>query len=228
MRVAEIFQSKQGEGLLTGTLSVFLRVSGCNLRCSFCDTPYASWDPEGENRTPREILDHMLRYDCRHAILTGGEPMLFAELATICAGLRTAGRHITIETAGTCHQSLACDLMSISPKLSNSTPDDRFGPQWRQKHERTRHAPDVIRRLVAEYAYQIKFVIGQPQDCDEMQRYLDEFPEIRRDRVLLMPQGVAQDELDRIGAWLQPYCRQHGFHFCPRRHIEWYGMTRGT
>ena len=129
MRIAEIFRSLQGEGLLTGTPSVFVRTSGCNLRCWFCDTPYTSWEPEGEDFSVDEILqrvDGLLGADksCRHAVLTGGEPMLFAELVPLAAALRQRGLHITIETAGTLYLPLACDLMSISPKLSNSTPPD--------------------------------------------------------------------------------------------------------
>ena len=112
----------QGEGLLTGTPSVFVRASGCNLRCWFCDTPYASWTPEGEDLSVDEILAQVERHDCRHVVITGGEPMLFAELIPLTAALRAAGRHITIETAGTLYLPVQCDLMSISPKLANSTP----------------------------------------------------------------------------------------------------------
>lgn len=228
MRVTEIYESIQGEGFLTGTPSVFLRAAGCNLRCWFCDTPFASWYPEGEDLAVEEILASISRYDCRHAVLTGGEPMLFAELIPICEGLRTAGRHITIETAGTLYLPLACDLMSISPKLSNSTPDEPLAAGWRIRHEHARHVPEVIRRLIAEHEYQFKFVIGHRDDCDEVHRYLDDFPEIRRSRVQLMPLGIDVDELDRIGAWLEDYCRQCEFHFCPRRQIEWFGLLRGT
>jgi 7-carboxy-7-deazaguanine synthase len=228
MRVSEIYKSIQGEGFLTGTESVFLRAAGCNLRCWFCDTPFASWYPDGEDLAVEEILQQLQEFDCRHAVLTGGEPMLFAELIPICEGLRAAGRQITIETAGTLYLPLACDLMSISPKLSNSTPDEDLAFRWRMRHEHSRHVPDVIRRLIAEHEYQFKFVIGQPADCDEVLRYLDDFPEIDRSRVLLMPLGIDIDELDRIGAWLDGYCLEHGFHFCPRRQIEWFGLRRGT
>nr|HPM82514.1 radical SAM protein [Candidatus Anammoximicrobium sp.] len=120
------------------------------------------------------------------------------------------------------------DLMSISPKLSNSTPDEDLAGSWRMRHEHSRHVPDVMRRLISGYDYQFKFVIGQPSDCDEVLRYLDQFPEIDRSRVLLMPLGIDIDELDRIGAWLDGYCQQHAFHFCPRRQIEWFGLRRGT
>ena len=220
MRVAEIYKSVQGEGFLTGTESVFVRAAGCNLRCWFCDTPFASWYPDGEDLSVEEVLKRVRQLASGHVVLTGGEPMLFAELIPLCAGLRAAGRHITIETAGTLFLPLACDLMSISPKLSNSTPDEDLAGPWRIRHDRTRHVPDVIRRLIAGYDYQFKFVIGQRADCDEVLRYLEQLPEIDRSRVLLMPLGIDIDELDRIGAWLDGYCQEHAFHIRLQRCLQ--------
>ena len=230
MRIAEIYASRQGEGLLTGTPSVFLRASGCNLRCWFCDTPYTSWEPEGEDWSVEEILAEVeqLAERDRHAVITGGEPMLFAEMIPICDRLHAAGWHITIETAGTLLLPVQCNLMSISPKLASSTPSFERAGKWQARHDRTRHQPEVIRRLIAEYDYQLKFVIDQPDDLDEVQVWLAEFPTARKDRVLLMPQGVEAAGLAAIGGWLEPYCREQGFVFCPRKHIEWYGATRGT
>ncbi|MFH1265852.1 MAG: 7-carboxy-7-deazaguanine synthase QueE, partial [Planctomycetota bacterium] len=136
---------------MTGTESVFVRASGCNLRCGFCDTPYASWEPEGEDRSVEDILSRIEELDRRHVVLTGGEPMLFSELIPLSAALRLSGCHLTIETAGTLYLPVECDLMSISPKLSNSTPPPEAGTRWIGRHQRSRHAPEVIRRLVAEY-----------------------------------------------------------------------------
>lgn len=228
MRIAEIYPSRQGEGFLTGTESVFVRVSGCNLRCHYCDTPYASWKPEGEDLSAAEILDQLLSFPSRHVVLTGGEPMLFSELIPLCAGLRQRDRHITIETAGTLYLPLQCDLMSISPKLANSTPSAALAGKWHSRHERSRCVPDVIRRLIAEHDYQFKFVIDRPADCDEVEEYLRRFPEIDRCRVMLMPQGTDQMTLAATGGWLEPYCQQQGLGFCPRKQIEWYGLARGT
>jgi 7-carboxy-7-deazaguanine synthase len=228
VRIAEIYKSIQGEGLLTGTESVFVRASGCNLRCRFCDTPYTSWQPEGDDLPVDEIVAEVARLDCPHVVVTGGEPMLFAELIPLCERLRAQQRHITIETAGTLHLPVACDLMSISPKLSNSTPPLERASRWRARHERTRHAPEVIARLLAEYAYQLKFVVEREADCDEVESYLGELPAFDRGRVLLMPEGVEATMLAERGAWLEPYCRSRGYVFCPRRHIEWFGLTRGT
>ncbi len=233
MFVAEIYRSVQGEGFLTGTDSVFVRASGCNLRCWFCDTPYTSWNPEGQDLTIDEILAQCEEWDARHVVLTGGEPMLFAELIPLAEQLSAgrlsgAGRHITIETAGTLYLPVRCDLMSISPKLANSTPSAERDARWRRRHERTRHAPDVIRSLVAEYAYQFKFVVDSPEDTADVLRYLDEFPEIDRSRAMLMPQGTDAAVLAQHELWLAAFCETHGLVYCPRRHIEWFGLVRGT
>lgn len=227
MKIAEIYASVQGEGFLTGTPSIFVRTSGCNLRCTFCDTPYTSWAPEGEDLSLDEILARVDPLDAEHAVLTGGEPMLYDELVPLAAELRRRGKHITIETAGTLDLPIECDLMSISPKLSNSTPTAERDERWHVRHERSRHVPEVIRRLTRDYAYQLKFVVDRSEDCDEVERYLDEFPEIDRGRVLLMPQGTDLPELQARQEWLEPYAEQHGYTYCPRRHIEWYGFVRG-
>lgn len=228
MRTAEIFLSIQGEGLLTGTESVFVRTSGCNLRCRYCDTPYTSWSPEGDDLSIEEILAEVERHDCKHVVLTGGEPMLFAEAVPLCEAFANRGLHVTIETAGTLDLPVRCDLMSVSPKLSNSTPDAERHPRWSVRHEKSRHAPQVVRRLTTGYAYQLKFVVDTDADLDEIEQYLTEFPHIERGRVLLMPQGTDCDELAERASWLKPYCREHGYRFCPRRHIEWFGAVRGT
>lgn len=228
MRIAEIFLSIQGEGRLTGVESVFVRASGCNLRCWFCDTPYTSWSPEGEDLSVEEIVAEVERHACKHVVLTGGEPMLFAELVPLAAALRGLGKHITIETAGTLYLPVACDLMSISPKLANSTPSAEKHPRWAERHERSRHVPKVMRRLTDEYEYQLKFVVDVPDDLTEIETYLKEFPQVEREHVWLMPQGTEIEQLMERSAWLKPYCTEQGYRYCPRRHIEWFGAVRGT
>ncbi len=228
MRIAEIYKSIQGEGVLTGTESVFVRASGCNLRCWFCDTPFTSWHPEGDDIAVDEILRQVAALECSHIVVTGGEPMLFAEMIPLCQGLRDVNYHITIETAGTLYLPVECDLMSISPKLANSTPSVARDAKWHDRHERSRHVPDVMHNLLSEYEHQVKFVVDQPADCNEIETYLAEFPMIDRDRVLLMPQGIERDQLEATGRWLKDYCSEHGYQFCPRRHIELFGSVRGT
>ncbi|MEO1496694.1 MAG: radical SAM protein [Planctomycetota bacterium] len=228
MRIAEVYRSTQGEGLLTGEPSVFVRASGCNLRCWFCDTPHASWRPEGVDLTVDEIVAQVEEWDCRHVVLTGGEPMLFAELIPLCERLRGGGKHVTIETAGTLYLPVVCDLMSLSPKLAGSTPSRDEHAHWARRHERSRWRPDVVRRLMAEHPYQLKFVIDRPDELDEVRGLLGELPGHDPARVLLMPQGRTPEELADHAAWLAPLCERHGYTYCPRKQIEWYGVARGT
>lgn len=228
MRIAEIFASRQGEGRLTGTPSVFVRASGCNLRCWYCDTPYTSWEPEGEDLELDEIVRQVTGHSSRHVVLTGGEPMLFAELVPLAARLKEAGYHLTIETAGTLYLPVVCDLMSISPKLSNSTPRGAEHEAWRRRHERTRQAPGVLAQLLAEYDSQLKFVVDEPGDLAEIEGFVAGHPQLRPEQVWLMPQGRTREELTARDDWVAAECAKRGWQFCPRRQIEWYGLTRGT
>jgi 7-carboxy-7-deazaguanine synthase len=228
MKIAEIYKSVQGEGRLTGTPSVFIRASGCNLRCWFCDTPYASWLPEGEDYAVDEIIAAVEEWDCRHVVITGGEPMLFAELLRLCRELTARRRHITIETAGTLYLPAACDLMSISPKLSGSGPDAAKNPRWARRHERQRLERGVLARLIAEYDFQLKFVIDEREDVAEVEQLLLELPELSAERVMLMPQGRTAEELADRAAWLPEICAERRWTYCPRRQIEWFGPVRGT
>src|SRR6188472_2686766 len=163
MKLSELFYSIQGEGKLTGVPSVFVRASGCNLRCVWCDTPYASWNPEGPVIELSEIVDQVAKAGVNHVVLTGGEPMLFDPIDELARELKQRGHTITIETAGTIYRELPCDLMSISPKLSNSTPDDQ---NWKERHEQTRLQPDVLQKLIDTYPYQLKFVVNPEQGQD--------------------------------------------------------------
>jgi len=228
IRISEIYQSKQGEGILTGTPSVFVRVSGCNLRCSFCDTPFASWNPEGEVKSTNEIVAKILEFDTEHVVITGGEPMIFKDMEKLCTSIKDAARHITIETAGTVFKDLHSDLMSISPKMSNSTPTKESAGEWSIRHEQTRRQPETVQKLLHHYNHQLKFVINDRSDLTEIETFLGEIKGWTPERILLMPQGVNVEDLDRIGEWLPEYCCQRGFIFCDRMHIRWYGNRRGT
>ncbi len=228
MKIAEIFFSIQGEGILTGVPSVFVRTSGCNLRCTFCDTPYTSWEPEGTTWTYADILAKVRRYPARHVVLTGGEPMLQPEIVPLSRELRQHGYHITIETAATLHRPVACDLASLSPKLSNSTPTEREGGRFALRHEELRLRPDVIAAFMAEGEYQLKFVVDRPADVEEIQHLLALLPPTLPERVLLMPQGISTAALNEKALWLVELCKRHGYRFCPRLHVDLFGNRRGT
>jgi len=223
LKIAEIFYSVQGEGVLVGVPSVFVRTSGCNLRCAWCDTPYTSWHPEGAERTVDEIVAAVAPYPARHVVVTGGEPMIAPGMVELTGRLRERGLHVTVETAGTVYAPVACDLMSLSPKLANSTPE---GP-WQARHERLRIQPEVLRRLMAEYPYQLKLVIARPEDVAEVRELIARLGADRA-RVVLMPEGTQPETLAERGRWLVEVCKEEGFRFSPRLHVELWGNRRGV
>jgi 7-carboxy-7-deazaguanine synthase len=224
LKIAELFYSIQGEGVLVGVPSVFIRTSGCNLRCTWCDTPYTSWQPEGTDLELEQILDEVAAHPARHVVVTGGEPMIAPDIIPLTARLRQRGLHITIETAGTVFTPVSCDLMSISPKLANSTPDD---PRWGRQHERLRIQPQVLAELMARYEYQLKFVIERSGDLDEV-RSLVESLGADREHVILMPEGTDADRLRERGLWLAEICKSEGYRFSPRLHVDLWGNRRGV
>jgi len=230
MLIAEIFESIQGEGLLAGVPSVFVRTSGCNLRCNWCDTPYASWHPEGSQLSVEEIIAEVGRYSAHHVVLTGGEPMIARGIRELAEGLKNAGRHITIETAGTIPpEGIACDLASISPKLRNSAPDDRLPEAWRARHEELRLQPAVIRQWVENYPFQVKFVIAREDDLTEVAEVVKSIGvPVPGENILLMPEGTAPDVLQQRTEWLTGICQTHDYRLCPRLHIALFGNVRGT
>src|SRR6202171_3848178 len=161
MRISELFHSLQGEGKLVGVPSVFVRASGCNLRCVWCDTPYASWEPEGENVAGDEIVRRVLEFPARHVVVTGGEPMIMPDIVSLCDRLKAANLHITIETAATVYHEVNVDLASLSPKLSNSTPHKREGGRFAASHEKQRLNAPVIQRFIdTSPEFQLKFVVS--------------------------------------------------------------------
>ena len=227
MKIAELFYSLQGEGSLVGVPSVFIRTSGCNLRCSWCDTPYTSWQPEGVDLTLRQIVDEVRAHAARHVVVTGGEPMIAPEILPLTQQLRELGLHITIETAGTVFHPVACDLMSISPKLENSTPHEREGGKWAAQHDRLRYQPDVLKRLMSEYEYQLKFVVASPDDLTEIGKMLEDV-QADGSRVVLMPEGITPEALRERAPWLTEICKCEGFRYSPRLHIDLWGNRRGV
>ncbi len=226
MKVSEIFYSIQGEGILAGVPSVFVRLSGCNLRCVWCDTPYTSWNPEGSDVAVAEIVASVRGYSPSHVVVTGGEPMIFPESVEITQRLKEAGAHVTVETAGTVYQPVACDLMSISPKLANSTPHQRDGGRWAAQHDRLRYQPQVLRKLMADYTYQLKFVVTAPEDMAEIEKIVDE-TNADRSRVVLMPEGIDAATIRERARWMVALSKRETCRYSPRLHLDLWGNERG-
>jgi 7-carboxy-7-deazaguanine synthase len=231
MKIAEIFHSIQGEGELTGVPSVFVRTSGCNLRCIWCDTPYASWHPEGVEMDIPEIISRISGFGCRHVVLTGGEPMLAPGIHDLAAAISGLGHHLTIETAGTLPpDGIACDLASLSPKLANSTPPPAaFGETWTRRHEALRLQPDVLRAWLDGYHCQFKFVVSDPIDLTEIHALRAILPNsLKAASVLLMPEGVTPEDLGARRDFVIAACKRFGYRYCHRLHLDLFGNTKGT
>lgn len=232
MRISEIFYSVQGEGSLIGVPSVFVRTSGCNLRCTWCDTPYASWSPEGPEMSPEKILAEVAKHPARHVVVTGGEPMIAKGIRYFITRLQAQRKHVTVETAGTVPpDGLRVDLASLSPKLANSTPSkDKAGAAWVQRHEQTRLQPAVLREwLESSLNYQLKFVISTESDLHEAQAVIASIGiPVPPEKVLLMPEGISLEAMRTRYPLLVEACLTHGYRLSPRLHIELFGNKRGT
>ena len=230
MRIAELYSSIQGEGQFAGTPSVFVRTTGCNLRCWFCDTPFTSWKPEGPHVAIDDLIRQVQAFEIKHVVLTGGEPLLQPDSVLLCEQLLTAGHFVTIETAGTVFRHTPASLMSISPKLENSSPsrsDSIDAARWQARHEQSRSQPEVIARLIAASDYQFKFVVDAPSDLVEITAYLSAWPQVPGERVWLMPQARTREELAARSDWLEAEALRLGYRFSSRWQIAEFGNQRG-
>ena len=228
MRISEIFYSIQGEGRLSGVPSVFIRTSGCNLRCVWCDTPYTSWSPDGKEMSLDEILHAIKSYPLDHVVLTGGEPLLSHEIEELSVTLKTAGAHLTIETAATIFKPVSCDLVSMSPKLSNSTPWQKQNGRFAAMHDQHRLNYNVVQQFIDSYDYQLKFVVDREQDFAEVRQIVDALKNVDISRVLIMAQARNRRQLHQKSRWIVELCKKFGYGYSPRLHIELYGNRRGV
>ena len=226
MQVLEIYQSRQGEGIWTGQPSVFVRFFGCPLRCRFCDTAYARYHEEndvfGAHLAPDEIVGRVLLLDLPHIVLTGGEPMIAPKIVELTKLLKEFDYQITVETSGAFFQPVSCDLMSISPKMRNSVPLDG-DLAIIQEHDRERSKPEVVQQLILRYNYQLKFVVDSKDDLREIDEYLSQIHGIVPHRVWLMPQAVELETMYQKAEWIEPFCSEKGYRYCPRMQLVWYG-----
>jgi len=218
--VNEIFHSIQGEGTLAGVPSIFIRIAGCPLRCKWCDTQYAWKAAEGQEIAVSEIINKVINFQCRHVVITGGEPMMNPELHLLTLGLKERNKHITIETSGINFvPGLACDLMSISPKLSNSLKEGGVNPALQNLSS--------LKQLVRRYQYQLKFVVDTAGDLTEIKETVKQIGAVPAEKVMLMPQAKARDELIAKSPMVAQMCKETGYSFCQRLHILLYDGQRG-
>ncbi len=231
MKVNEIFYSLQGEGFLAGVPSVFVRLAGCPLRCRWCDTKYAQDYEAGQDYEVADIVEAVQKYDCRYVVITGGEPLVTAELEAreglkeLTKLLKVHGWHITIETVGGWFlEGLACDLMSISPKLSNAVPKNSIDAVIHRKNQ-----PDiaVLGELIDKYDYLLKFVVDTEADLAEVLAVLQRIGNVHKSKVMLMPQAATRQEYLAKSPMVAELCTQTGFAFCQRLQILLWNNERG-
>lgn len=174
LKITEIFPSIQGEGLRQGEATIFIRLSGCNLKCSFCDTKYA-WE-EGQPYSVAQVLDEVRKmrqsFPAQWVCITGGEPLL-QDIDELTRALKKEGLKIQVETNATLYHSLPVDWYSVSPKP--------------EKYE--------CRREYREKAREVKIVITKNLELESIRRLRKWFPE--KIPLLLQPQSNRKWSMDR-------------------------------
>ncbi|MFB6162420.1 MAG: 7-carboxy-7-deazaguanine synthase QueE [Halococcoides sp.] len=236
--INELFYSLQGEGELAGVPTVFVRTSGCNLRCHFCDSYHTSWEPTHAWMDIDEILVEVAEYDAAdHVVLTGGEPMMHEESVELLDRLGDAGYHTTVETNGTIYRDAHIDLASISPKLASSTPTAERDPmgdgEWAERHDERRVDIEALSKLVDEYESQMKFVVTGPEDVPEIKDLVGRVREataatVRDSDVLLMPEGQTREQLDQTREEVAELAMAYGYRYTPRLHVDLWNDAPGT
>ncbi len=226
--MSEIFLSVQGEGVHSGIPSVFLRTYRCNLSCTWCDSRYTWLDQDkskpGVNYAlmpASAVVGRVSGYGCKHLVLTGGEPLIHQRaLAPLLASLKRSGFFIEVETNGTFAPSAeleaSVDCFNVSPKISNSLVEAKV-----------RVRPEALRGFVRLDKAWFKFVVCDEADIDEVEEMVATSA-MRRDRVILMPEGIDATTILARSGWLVELCKAKGFRFSPRLQILLYGNKRGT
>ncbi len=235
--VNELFCSLQGEGRLAGVPSVFVRTSGCNLRCWFCDSYHTSWEPTGEWYDIDGLLSAVGEYDADHVVLTGGEPLVHERSVDLLEALDDHGYHTTVETNGTIVRDAPIDLASVSPKLRSSTPtadrDPKGDGEWAERHEERRLDVPTLADFVDSYDTQLKFVVTGPEDMAEIDDLVARVREaadgpVPDDSVLLMPEGQTRDQLDERRRVVADLAVEYGYRYTPRLHVDLWNDAPGT
>jgi organic radical activating enzyme len=214
--VSEIFASLQGEGVSAGTPSVFVRLQGCAVGCTWCDTKY-SWSSAGGRVLALDAIEaEVAKHRLTNVVVTGGEPLEHPGFVPLVARLARGGHRIEVETAGTePPQRCPVDQWNVSLKLANSgVPEPR------------RLRPAAIRRFRALPAW-FKFVVGEERDVEEV-RAIQERYGLSSARILLMPLGMKREEQERLMPLVSAWCLRYGFRLSPRLHVLMWGARRGV
>jgi 7-carboxy-7-deazaguanine synthase len=217
VRVSEIFLSLQGEGPLAGVPAHFLRLQGCSVGCSWCDTKY-SWDAVGGRECePGLVLDELRALGpAPLLVVTGGEPLETPAIVPLLELALDRWERVEVETAGVLPAPLSHEqlLWNVSPKLPRAT------PRWEQTWRHTA-------AWLAEPNATFKIVVGEGPDEADALRLLEQNA-IPAGRVMLMPEGYTDDGLRERAVALSELCKRHGFRLSPRLHVWLWGARRGV
>ena len=229
MNVMEIYRSVQGEGMLMGVPTTFVRFFACNLRCSWCDTKYSWSVREGgtwEVLAPQEVAARVLELGARHVVLTGGEPTLQKELPILAELLKQQGCHLTIETNTTIFPAPVVpliDLWSLSPKLSSAGENYLRYP--------------IIERFLETLRpeqQQWKFVIRDDDDEQLLRTLLCRYPSFaeRQLPIILQPEGDTAvpdyaSALEQLAERVRdPFWDSYYVRVLPQMHVIIWGRRR--
>lgn len=233
--INELFYSLQGEGRLAGVPSTFVRTSGCNLRCWFCDSYHTSWEPSGDWMDVEAIVEEIEGHGADHVVLTGGEPLIHDASEVLLTRLAEAGYHTTVETNGTVVPDVPLDLASVSPKLASSTPTPERDPkgegEWEERHEDRRIDLGSLTAICERYDHQLKFVVTDREDMNEIMGLLSRLRErvaVEDEDVLLMPEGATRERLDETRNTVAELAMEYGFRYTPRLHVDLWNDAPGT
>jgi 7-carboxy-7-deazaguanine synthase len=217
VRVSEMFLSLQGEGPSVGTPAHFLRLQGCTVGCRWCDTRY-SWDAAGGRAVEHAALWDELKAlgEAPLLVITGGEPLECPDLPFLLDQALARWERVEVETSGLrppprSHARLA---WNVSPKLASATP--RSADTWA-------HAAAWVEEPNATF----KLVVADERDLEEALSRLATHG-LPRARVLLMPEGLTDEQVRSNAALLAPACVRHGLRLSPRLHVWMWGARRGV
>lgn len=226
---SEVFASLQGEGVCAGTPSIFVRTIGCNLFCGWCDSSFSSWEPEKASYSMNDVRDLVWENtQIQHLVITGGEPCMSPYLKDLLFLGKERDLIVTVETNGTIlppkDLRSMIDLVSISPKLLNSIPQDE---RSKELHIKNRYNPQILQDWIDDNDFQVKFVVSSEEDMKEIEE-LNEEHCFGWENIYLMPEGKTEEELREKRKWLANLCIQKGCNYTDRMHIIIWGNRRGV
>jgi 7-carboxy-7-deazaguanine synthase len=225
--------------MYVGVPSVFVRLTGCNLRCEWlnedntttkCDTAYTSFDPEPPiKRAVRDVFNEIVDFKCKHVVITGGEPFLQREVKELIDLLVMNGNFVTVETNGTINLETSANFLSISPKLKSSCLKTS---KYYEMHEDNRIYLPTLAKLTENYRHQLKFVVNAHEDIKEIEALILAIEGMTKhsydqSNIYLMPQGVEPHQFNKM-SWIVEEAVRRNWNVTDRLHVRIWGQKRGV